>query len=413
MKLIKFNNFLNKHFYCFNRKLSSNLGRPVKILGIETSCDETGIAIIDGDGNILGDAIHSQLDVHLKYGGIIPPVARQMHRENITDVCEKALRTAGLKLRDVDAIATTMKPGLALSLIIGRNFGKYLSKIGNKPFIPIHHMEAHALTARMIEKVDFPFLVLLISGGHCLLALVKSVTDFFVIGNTLDDAPGEALDKTARRLKLMNIPEYRGKNGGQAIELAASKATNPLQFEFPVSMAHYRDCNFSFAGLKNSVITHIKRQELNSKTIGDGVIPDIENLCAGFQLVITKQIVMKTKRAMRFLDQKKFIPDDKRTLVVSGGVASNNFIAKALGLVCDEMDYRLVRPPPQLCTDNGIMIAWNGVERWNVNAGVLRDPVEIEKAEIQARVPLGEDWTHLVPELDIKCRHLKTNELYP
>lgn len=113
----------------------------------------------------------------------------------------------------------------------------------------------------------------------------------------------------------MNIPEYRGKNGGQAIELAASKATNPSQFEFPVSMARYRDCNFSFAGLKNSVITHIKRQELNSKIIGDGVIPDIENLCAGFQLAITKQIAMKTKRAMRFLDQKKFIPDNKRTLV--------------------------------------------------------------------------------------------------
>ncbi|XP_008559994.1 tRNA N6-adenosine threonylcarbamoyltransferase, mitochondrial [Microplitis demolitor] len=412
MKFVKYNNLYNKFMINFDRKLSNN-NRVIKILGIETSCDDTGVAIVDSNGNILGDALHSQLDVHLKYGGIIPPVARQLHRENITDVCEKALRSAGLRLRDVDAIATTLKPGLALSLMIGRNFGKYLSRVGNKPFIPIHHMEAHALTARMIEKVDFPFLVLLISGGHCLLALVKNISEFYILGKSIDDAPGEAFDKTARRLKMINLPEYWGKNGGQAIELAASKATNPEQFEFPFCMTHYRDCNFSFAGLKNSVMSHIKRQELKSKVIGDEIIPDIENLCAGFQLAIAKQISLKTKRAMAFLDMKNLIPHDQRTLIVSGGVACNNFIAKALGIVCNETGYRLVRPPPQLCMDNGIMIAWNGIERWNADAGVLRDPVEIEKVNSEARAPLGEDWTQLIKDEDIKSSNIKTRDLYP
>ncbi|XP_011304382.1 probable tRNA N6-adenosine threonylcarbamoyltransferase, mitochondrial isoform X2 [Fopius arisanus] len=392
----------------------------VKILGIETSCDDTGIAIVDGNGKILGEALNSQQSTHLqeknyiyRYGGIIPPVARELHRKNITDVCEKALRDANLRVRDVDAVAVTVKPGLPLSLMIGRNFGQYLSKIGNKPLIPIHHMEAHALTARMSGEVEFPFLTLLISGGHCLLALVKDVADFYLLGTSIDDAPGEALDKTARKLKLRNIPEYADKNGGAAIELAASRATNPFQFEFPALMSHYKDCNFSFAGLKNSVERVIGRLEEEHEIVGDKVVPDIENLCAGFQLCIAKHICHRTKRAIMFLDRTKLIPENKKTLVISGGVACNNFIAKSLQLVCDEMGYRFVRPPPKFCMDNGIMIAWNGLERWNADVGVLRDPLEIEKVEFESRAPLGINWIDRVREEDITCRTVRSKELYP
>ncbi|XP_015114752.1 probable tRNA N6-adenosine threonylcarbamoyltransferase, mitochondrial [Diachasma alloeum] len=388
-------------------------GTCARILGIETSCDDTGIAIVDGAGRILGDALHSQQSTHLQYGGIIPPVARELHRKNITDVCERALREANLRVRDVDAIAVTVMPGLALSLMIGRSFGQYLSKIGNKPLIPIHHMEAHALTARMSEKVDFPFLVLLISGGHCMLALVKDVADFYLLGTSVDDAPGEALDKTARRLKMRNLPEYADKNGGAAIELAASKATDPFQFEFPAPMTHYRDCSFSFSGLKNSADRMILKMERGHDVLGDGVIPDLENFCAAFQLCVAKHIGHRTKRAMMFLDRRELLPQDKKTLVVSGGVACNNFIARSLQTICSEMGYRFVRPPPKFCMDNGIMIAWNGIERWNADVGVLRDPIEIEKLEFQSRAPLGIDWTDVVRGDDIPCRTIRSKELYP
>ncbi|XP_044004034.1 probable tRNA N6-adenosine threonylcarbamoyltransferase, mitochondrial [Aphidius gifuensis] len=385
--------------------------RPIKILGIETSCDDTGVAIVDDTGKIIGQALCSQQKIHTRNGGIIPPVARDLHYENITKVCEDALKSANLKLRDIDAIATTVKPGLPLSLDVGNKFGKYLCQIGNKPYIPIHHMEAHALTARMVEKVELPFLVLLISGGHCLLALVKKIDDFYLLGTSLDDAPGEAFDKVARKLKIFNLPQYRDKNGGAVIEHAAKFSNDPLQFEFPVPMPHYRDCNFSFSGIKNTVNTIIWRQEKEFDICGDGIVPDLYNICAGFQLSVGKHIGHKTKRAMKFLDHSNLIPDDRRTLVVSGGVACNDFIAKCLNVVCEEMDYRLVRPPPQLCTDNGIMIAWNGIERWRENCGVIRDPDEIAKVDIEHRSPLGTDWIPLVKEADIQCSTIKTKQL--
>ena len=187
------------------------------ILGIETSCDDTGVAIVDTDGNILGEALHSQLQTHLDLGGIIPVVARDLHKENIAQVVATAMQNAKLNFSDLSAIAVTVKPGMALSLLVGTAFAKDLAKTWSKPLIPIHHMEAHALTARMVEKVyihlyspyffyfqliitinfqvDFPFMVLLVSGGHCLLALVKSVDEFLCLGESNDNSPGEILDK--------------------------------------------------------------------------------------------------------------------------------------------------------------------------------------------------------------------------
>ncbi|XP_031789503.1 probable tRNA N6-adenosine threonylcarbamoyltransferase, mitochondrial isoform X3 [Nasonia vitripennis] len=358
----------NSHF--LRRKNFSTNDRPAVILGIETSCDDTGIAIVDSTGKVLGEAHNSQITFHLPLGGINPPNARALHLQNIQSVYEECLRSADLKLSDVDAIAVTVEPGLPLSLIVGRDFALNLSRVADKPLIPIHHMKAHALTARMTQKV-------------------------------------------ARRLKLMNILEYSEISGGEAIELAARKADNPDQFNFPGILMSYRDCNFSFSGLKNIARRHIMDQEETHNIKLDAIIPDVNNLCAGFLISMTRHLCHRAQRAMEFVLKKELFPEDNRTFVVSGGVASNNFIANALNKVCQETEFRFVRPPPRLCSDNGIMIAWNGVEKYLTNSGVLRDRNEIDKVDIAHRSPIGEDWRKIVLDEGIKRKwvKLKFNEL--
>ncbi|XP_076348748.1 threonyl-carbamoyl synthesis 4 isoform X9 [Tachypleus tridentatus] len=320
------------------------------ILGIETSCDDTGAAVVDADGNILGEALHSQLQIHLEHGGIIPPVARDLHHKHIQGIVNMALERSQYELKDLSAIATTVKPGLPLSLVVGLKYSKQLVKETAKPFIPIHHMEAHALTARMAQNVEFPFLVLLVSGGHCQLAIVRNIDNFLLLGSTLDDAPGEAFDKIARRLKLRNIPAFSTVGGGQAIETLA-KEGNSHAFNFPTPLSKYRDCNFSFSGLK-------------------------------------------------FRAYKIITEEEKK----HGGVACNNYIRAALKLLCDHMDFELVCPPPKLCTDNGIMIAWNGIERYRAGIGIAEN---LDEVDIQAKCPLGKDISTSVEELSIKFRNIK------
>ncbi|XP_012536377.1 probable tRNA N6-adenosine threonylcarbamoyltransferase, mitochondrial [Monomorium pharaonis] len=383
--------------------------RSAIILGIETSCDDTGCGIVDTTGKILGEAINSQHVTHLKHGGIIPTIASEMHRQHITTVCENALKSANLRLRNIDAIATTTRPGLPLSLSIGNKFGKYLSRIGNKPYIPIHHMEAHALTVRMVQKVDFPYLVLLVSGGHSLLAIVENVDKFYLLGTTVDNAPGEILDKIARRLKLANIPEFSHISGGQAIESAASKASDPTKFVFEPILTRKRDCQFSFAGISNTCFKYIDEQE-KKFNISDSTISDLYNLCAALQLSLAKHICLRTQRAMEFINNMNLISQEKRTLVISGGVACNNFLAKTLETVCSERGFKFVRTPPHLCNDNGIMIAWNGVERWLVNAGIFRSREEIEMVTIEKNALFGESWIERVKDANIKCKLVKLNK---
>lgn len=382
------------------------------ILGIESSCDDTGCGIIDSTGAILGEAISSQQLIHLNFGGIIPSFARTIHTNNITKICEDALRCANMKLKDIDAVAVTVKPGLPMSLDVGTRFGKWLAKVGKKPFIPIHHMEAHALTVRIKEKVDFPYLVLLVSGGHCLLAIVENIDKFYVLGNTIDNAPGEIFDKVARRLKLRNIPEFKTLNGGLAIETAARKALDIDQFSFQPLMTKYYNCNFSFAGLLSNSVKYIEREEKKHGVIADMVIPDIYNFCAAFQLASVTHICQRTQRAMEFINKMSLFPKDKRTLVVSGGVACNDFLAKALSIVSTELGYNFVRTPPKLCTDNGIMVAWNGVEKWVTNTGVIRNQDKIEKVYTQSKALLGEDWIWKVENENLKCRWIKINKCF-
>lgn len=378
------------------------------ILGIETSCDDTGCAIVDGNGNILGDALHSQHLTHLRNGGIMPPLAEDLHRTYIESIVEETFKAAGMNGYDLDAIAVTVKPGLPLSLYIGIKYAKYLARKFSKPIIPVHHMEAHALMVRMENVVDYPFLVLLVSGGHCLLALVNDIDDFKLLGKGTDDAPGEIFDKVARRLKLRNMEGFSTLSGGAAIEYAATKAKNPKAFDFPLVLARYRNCDFSFSGLKNKATRHLMVEEKELGIVGDGVIPGVYDLCAGLQLGVTRHLCHRTLRAMLYLERMKMVPNDRRTLVVSGGVACNNFLFKSLEIFCNQMSYNVVRPRPKLCTDNGIMIAWNGVERWKRNIGIVDD---IESIIMMNRCPLGEDISKHVTNEDISCKCISLDSL--
>lgn len=374
------------------------------ILGIETSCDDTGCAIISHGGKLLSESLHSQNLMHLRNGGIIPDVAQDLHKKYIEPTVNDTLQKAKLSMQDISAIAVTLRPGLALSLVVGMKYAKYLSRLHRKPIIPIHHMEAHALAARMHHNISFPFLVLLISGGHCLLAVGQDVNHFQLLGQSMDIAPGEVFDKVARRMKLRNVAEYSKICGGQAIELAASKATNPHVFKLPLSLAEYRDCNFSFNGLKTSVISQLYKKEKEHNIVADKLIPEVNDLCAALLMAVSRHLVHRTQRAMEFCEQNNLIPKDNKQLVVSGGVACNNYIFNALTYLCGESDYKIYRPLPKLCTDNGVMIAWNGIEKWRRGIDITTD---ISKLDIEASSPLGESLIDEVVNAKIPTKLMK------
>nr|XP_031534132.1 probable tRNA N6-adenosine threonylcarbamoyltransferase, mitochondrial isoform X2 [Vicugna pacos] len=357
-----------RHFNFHPRKLFLHK----LVLGIETSCDDTAAAVVDETGNVLGEAIHSQTEVHLKTGGIIPPVAQQLHRENIQRIVQEALSASNISPSDLSAIATTVKPGLALSLGVGLSFSLKLVDQFRKPFIPIHHMEAHALTIRLTNKVEFPFLVLLISGGHCLLALVRGVSDFLLLGKSLDIAPGDMLDKVARRLSLIKHPECSAMSGGKAIEHLA-KQGNKLHFDFRPPMQRAKNCDFSFSGLQHIVDKTIMQKEKEEGIEKGQILSSAADIAAAVQHTIACHIAKRTHRAILFCKQRDLLCQSNAVLVVSGGVASNLYIREALEIVTDATRCTLLCPPPRLCTDNGIMIAWNGVERLRAGLGILHN----------------------------------------
>ncbi|CAG9560586.1 unnamed protein product [Danaus chrysippus] len=369
------------------------------VLGIETSCDDTGCAILNRRGDILGETLFSQTVVHLRYGGVNPLIARDMHRENIEKAVFKCLENSSLSMDNIDAIAVTVKPGLLISLEIGVKYAKYLSKIYKKPLIPIHHMEAHALAARMFQDIQLPFLTLLISGGNCLLAFVREIDDFLLLGDTLDNSPGEVFDKAARRMKLRNLPEYSGIAGGRAIEMAAKKAVDPFQFDFPLPLNRNRDCNFSFSGLQDSFLRHLLHKEKYHNIMGDEIIPEVNDLCAAFQLAMAEHIAHRTERAIKYCEMTNLFRGDVKNIVVSGGVACNDFIFKSIECIGNKYGCKVFRPPPKLCTDNGVMIAWNALEKLKHKSDSVNEPLEINPT-----APLGKNIIDKVKESDIQVR---------
>ncbi|XP_046543221.1 probable tRNA N6-adenosine threonylcarbamoyltransferase, mitochondrial isoform X2 [Haliotis rubra] len=308
-----------------------------------------------------------------------------------------------MTVHDVDAVAVTVEPGLALCLKVGLDHAKSLVRLSGKPLIPIHHMQAHALTARMTDRVDFPFLVLLISGGHCLLTVARDVADFVLLGESLDDAPGEAFDKIARQLNLKNLPQFTSVSGGVAIETMASQG-DPKSFDLPLMLTQVRTCDFSFSGLKSQAKRIIAHEEKRQGVSRDDILPNAADICASFQYGVLKHLARRVQRSLLFCELSGLLPKHK-TLVVSGGVGSNQFIRSGLQKVCDMYSTQLICPPPRLCTDNGVMIAWNGMEK--LLCGKNFSAADPEAVDFQPKSPIGEDISSSVRDAAIKLSPLK------
>ncbi|XP_038645094.1 probable tRNA N6-adenosine threonylcarbamoyltransferase, mitochondrial isoform X2 [Scyliorhinus canicula] len=369
------------------------------VLGIETSCDDTGAAVVDETGKILGEALHSQK------GGIIPKVAQRLHKEHIEIVVQEAVDNSGISPCELTAIATTIKPGLALSLQVGLEYSLKLIDQYKKPFIPIHHMEAHALTVRMLDMVEFPFLVLLISGGHSLLAIARGVSDFLLLGQTLDEAPGDTLDKVARRLSLKNHPACCTMSGGEAIECLA-KMGNRLHVSLTQPISRHLDCDFSFSGLRNQVNQIIIKKEREEGIQEGQILSCVCDIAAAVQHTVAAHLAKRTHRAILFCKKEGLLPHPNPALVVSGGVASNEYIRKALQIVTEANGFSLHYPPPKLCTDNGIMIAWNGIEKLRAGIDVVHKP---EGIRYEPKAPLGINFSEQVKKAALKVPYLKLN----
>ncbi|KAH3715962.1 hypothetical protein DPMN_058678 [Dreissena polymorpha] len=396
---------------CFKRNIRSlvTLNRDVnntnkgeiraRILGIETSCDDTGAAVVNEKGEIIGNALHSQTETTVSLGGVLPQYAKALHKKHIDTIVKDALQKAQLHPKELDAVAVTVEPGMPLSLEVGLSYAKQMVLEHGLPMIPIHHMEAHALTARMVEQIDFPFLVFLASGGHCLLAVARDVDDFLLLGNCTDCAPGDAFDKVARRLKLKTLPECTGKSGGAMIE-HLSRCGNRDTFNAPDVFFKKRSCNFSFHGIKSHYMRYILEEESKQGIEGSGVISNASDLCASFQYAILRHMCRPLQRALVFCDNNNLLAETK-TVVLSGGVACNRYLRHGIEKVCVTHGARLVVPPPELCTDNGIMIAWNGIEKYLCGRGFVDDP---QSVCYRNRSPLGTDITEEVTKAHIKVK---------
>ena len=320
-------------------------------LGIETSCDETAASIVrektDGTGEILSNVVSSQVQEHKEFGGVVPEIAARAHVEKIEFIVKKAIKESNTKINDLDGIAATAGPGLIVCLTVGLNIGKAIAGSIEKPFIAVNHLEGHALSPKINKKLDFPYLFLLISGGHTQFLEVNGVNSYKRLGTTIDDALGETFDKTA---KLLGI-EFPG---GPKIEEWAKKGDEKF-FKLPKPILKRGGCNLSFSGLKTAILRASK--ELKNKK-------EKYNLAASFQKTINEILYEKTKVAMEiFLKNKK---NKKNTFVIAGGVASNLSIRKNLIQLSKEKNFNSVFPPINLCSDNAAMIAWAGIERFKI-----------------------------------------------
>lgn len=319
------------------------------ILGIETSCDETAAALVTDSKQILSNIVSSQFKEHKPFGGVVPEIAARAHLDHIDWIVAAALEKAGITLDNIDGIAVAGGPGLIGGVIVGVMMAKGLAMAKSIPFIPVNHLEAHALTARLTHDVPFPYLLLLVSGGHCQFLVVEDVGEYTYLGGTLDDALGECLDKTAR---LLGHPYP----GGPIIEALALQG-NSNAFAFPKPLKGQAGCNFSFSGLK----TAARKVILETDPKGTHFQ---EDFCASFQKAIGEILTDRLKNAIEMALEKnpKII-----NLVVGGGVAANQYFKGCLAQCAQNHGLSVVSPPVGLCTDNGAMIAWGGIERLQKN----------------------------------------------
>jgi N6-L-threonylcarbamoyladenine synthase len=321
----------------------------MQVLGIETTCDETAAAVVrlrpGGGGDILADEVMSQIAAHAAYGGVVPEIAARAHVEIVDLLAARALNKAGVKASELDAIAAAAGPGLIGGVIVGLMTGKGLALATGKPFVAVNHLEAHALTARLAGALAFPYLLLLASGGHTQILAVKGVGDYVRLGATMDDAIGEAFDKTA---KLLGLPYP----GGPAIE-AAARNGDPMRFDLPRPLIGRPNADFSLSGLKTAT-------RLAAESVAPLRDRDVADLCASFQAAIVDVIEDRMRVALQLFRERIGVA---QALVIAGGVAANESIRSALARFSTQAGLKLVAPPLSLCTDNGAMIAWAGIER--------------------------------------------------
>jgi N6-L-threonylcarbamoyladenine synthase len=319
------------------------------VLGIETSCDETACAVLAPDGTILAQALLSQSE-HAVFGGVVPEIAARAHLRHLPAMAARVMREAGIGWDGLGGVAATSGPGLIGGLIVGSGFAKGAALASGIPFVAVNHLEAHALTARLPGLAEggapFPYLLLLVSGGHCECVAVLGVGRYVRLGHTIDDAVGEAFDKVAKLLGL-------GWPGGPAVEILA-QVGDPARFDLPHPLLGRPGCDFSFSGLKTAVARLVE-------AFGPGALPRQEaaDLAASFQATVAKVLADRIAHAMDLFAAEQ----SSRLLVVAGGVAANAVVRAALGAVAEQKGFWLAAPPPRFCTDNAVMVAWAGIER--------------------------------------------------
>lgn len=333
-------------------------------LGLESSCDDTAAAVVrhtpGRPATILSSVVDGQAALHAPFGGVVPEIAARAHAERLDHCVERTLKESGLTLADIDGIAVTAGPGLIGGVLSGVMCAKGIAAARGLPLIGVNHLAGHALTPRLTDEVVFPYLMLLVSGGHCQFLLVKGVDSFTRLGGTIDDAPGEAFDKIA---KLLGLPQP----GGPAVE-AEAEAGNPKRFSFPRPLLDRPGCDLSFSGLKTAVL---RARDALIAAQGGLTVQDRRDLCAGFQAAVADVLAEKTKRA---LSVYAGLAADAPVFAVAGGVAANRAIRAKLETVCANYSVQFLAPPLRLCTDNAAMIAWVGLERYRIG---LRDGMDL------------------------------------
>ncbi|CUH79746.1 t(6)A37 threonylcarbamoyladenosine biosynthesis protein [Tritonibacter multivorans] len=334
------------------------MSETLTILGLESSCDDTAAAVVrqtEGKpADILSSVVFGQTELHSAFGGVVPEIAARAHAEKLDGCVRDALAEAAVGLDDIDAIAVTAGPGLIGGVMSGVMCAKGLAAARGLPLVGVNHLAGHALTPRLTDGVTYPYLMLLVSGGHCQFLIARGPEDFTRLGGTIDDAPGEAFDKTAR---LLGLPQP----GGPSVQAEAEKG-DPKRFRFPRPLSDRADCNMSFSGLKTALMR--MRDQIAAEK-GGLTRQDRADLCAGFQDAVVDVLVKKTRRALTtYLEENPNIP----TLAVAGGVAANTQIRAGLMALCTELETKFTAPPLRLCTDNAAMIAYAGLERFRAGA---------------------------------------------
>ncbi len=350
------------------------------VLGIETTCDETAAAVVarasDGKGRILSNVVRSQTEEHARYGGVVPEIAARAHVDLLDGIIKAAMREAGVAFAELNAVAAAAGPGLIGGVIVGLTTAKAIALVHDTPLVAVNHLEAHALTPRLTDNIDFPYCLFLASGGHTQIVAVAGVGDYVRLGTTVDDAMGEAFDKVA---KMLGLPYP----GGPQVEDAA-RSGDATRFALPRPMLGRSDANFSLSGLKTAVRNEIGR-------ISEPTPQDVSDLCASFQAAVLDSTADRLRVGLKLFRQRFGAPT---ALVAAGGVAANQAIRAALDTVAQEAGTTLIVPPPALCTDTGAMIAWAGAERLALGLTDGMDSAPRARRLLDANVSVPEKFSN-------------------